>query len=57
MLNEVGLKNIEEQFKDLKSLGPVSIAGFMGITEKDERNRITRDAFDVSNYHSGNEEG
>ncbi len=37
------LKNIEEQFKDVKSIGPVSIATFMRITDKEEYDRITRD--------------
>jgi len=49
LMKEV-LKNIEEQFKDIKSLGPVSIARFMGITDKDERDRITRDAFELFQY-------
>jgi hypothetical protein len=44
------LKNIEEQFKDIKSHGPVSIATFMGITDKDEQDRITRDAFELFQF-------
>ena len=44
------LKNIEEHFKDIKSLGPVSIAKFMGITDKDEQDRITRDAFELFQF-------
>ena len=44
------LKNIQEHFKDIKSLGPVSIAKFMGITDKDEHDRITRDAFELFQF-------
>jgi hypothetical protein len=40
-LMKEALKNIEEHFKDIKSLGPVSIATFMGITDKEEHDRIT----------------
>jgi hypothetical protein len=42
-LMKEALRNIEEQFKDVKSIGPVSVATFMGITDKDEYDRITRD--------------
>jgi hypothetical protein len=44
------LKNIEEHFKDIKSLGPVSVVKFMGITDKDEHDRITRDAFELFRF-------
>ncbi len=44
------LKNIQDHFKDIKSLGPVSIAKFMGITDKEEHDRITRDAFEVFQF-------
>lgn len=46
-LMKEALKNIQGHFKDVKSLGPVSIAKFMGITDKDEQDRITRDAFEL----------
>ncbi len=46
-LMKEALKNIGEQFKDVKSLGPVSVARFMGITDGEEYDRITRDAFEV----------
>ena len=49
-LMKEALKNIQEQFKDIKSLGPVSIAKFLGITEKEEYDRITRDAFEVFRF-------
>ena len=49
-LMKEALKNLEEQFKDIKSLGPVSIATFMGITDKDERDRMTRDAFELFQF-------
>jgi hypothetical protein len=49
-LMQEALKNIEEHFKDIKSLGPVSIAKFMGITDKDEQDRITRDAFELFQF-------
>jgi hypothetical protein len=44
------LKNIQEHFKDIKSLGPVSIAKFMGITDKEEHDRITRDGFEIFQF-------
>jgi len=46
-LMKEAFKNIEEHFKDIKSLGPVSVAKFMGITDQEEYDRITRDAFEV----------
>lgn len=44
------LKNIEDNFKHIKSLGPVSVATFMGITDKEEFDRITRDAFELMQF-------
>jgi hypothetical protein len=44
------LRNIEEQFKDVKSIGPVSVATFMGITDKDEYDRMTRDAHELLQF-------
>jgi hypothetical protein len=44
------LKNLQEHFKDIKSLGPVSIAKFMGTTGKEEKDRITRDAFELFQF-------
>jgi hypothetical protein len=44
------LKNIQEHFKDIKSLGPVAIAKFIGITDKEEHDRITRDAFELFQF-------
>jgi hypothetical protein len=32
-LMKEALRNIEEQFKDVKLIGPVSVATFMGITD------------------------
>jgi len=49
-LMKEALKNIEEHFKDIKSLGPVSIAKFMGIADKDEQDRIIRDAFELFQF-------
>jgi hypothetical protein len=49
-LMKEALRNIEEQFKDVKSIGPVSVATFMGITEKDEYERITRDAYELLQF-------
>ncbi len=49
-LMKEALRNIEEHFKDIKSLGPVSIAKFMGITDRDEQDRITRDAFELFKF-------
>jgi hypothetical protein len=49
-LMKEALKNIQEHFKDIKSLGPVSIAKFMGITENGEHDRITRDAFEIFQF-------
>jgi len=49
-LMKEAFKNIEEQFKDIKSLGPVSVARFMGITDEEEYDRITRDAFEVFQF-------
>ncbi len=44
------LKNIQGHFKDIKSLGPVSIAKFMGITDKEEQDKITREAFELFQF-------
>src|SRR4030043_2221633 len=44
------LRNIEEQFKNVKSIGPVSVATFMGITDKDEYDRIARDAYELLQF-------
>ena len=49
-LMKEALKNIQEHFKDIKSLGPVSIANFMAITDKQEHDRITRDAFEIFQF-------
>ena len=49
-LMKEALKNIQEHFKDIKSLGPVSIARFMGITDREEHDRITRDAFELFQF-------
>jgi len=49
-LMKEALKNIQEHFKDIKSLGPVSIAKFLGITERGEHDRITRDAFELFQF-------
>ena len=49
-LMKEALKNVQEHFKDIKSLGPVSIAKFMGITDKEEHDRITRDAFELFQF-------
>ena len=49
-LMKEALKNLQEHFKDIKSLGPVSIAKFMGITDKEEHDRITRDAFELFQF-------
>jgi hypothetical protein len=49
-LMKEALKNIEEHFKDIKSLGPVSVAKFMGITDEEEQDRITRDAFELFQF-------
>jgi hypothetical protein len=49
-LMKEALRNIEEQFKDVKSIGPVSVATFMGITDKEEFDRITRDAYELLQF-------
>jgi hypothetical protein len=49
-LMKEALRNTEEQFKDVKSMGPVSVATFMGITDKDEYERITRDAYELLQF-------
>jgi hypothetical protein len=49
-LMKEALKNIEGHFKDIKSLGPVSIAKFMGITDREQHDRITRDAFELFQF-------
>ena len=49
-LMKEALKNIEEHFKDIKSLGPLSVAKFMGITDEEEHDRITRDAFELLQF-------
>lgn len=49
-LMKEALRNIEEQFKDVKSIGPVSVAKFMGITDKEENDRITRDAYELLQF-------
>jgi hypothetical protein len=49
-LMKEALRNIEEQFKDVKSIGPVSVATFMGITDKEEYDRITRDAYELLQF-------
>ena len=49
-LMKEALRNIEEQFKDVKSIGPVSVATFMGITDKEEYERITRDAYELLQF-------
>ena len=49
-LMKQALRNIQDQFKDVKSLGPVSIAKFMGIGNKEEHDRITRDAFELFQF-------
>jgi len=49
LMKEV-LRNIEEHFKDVKSIGPVSVATFMGIADKEEYDRITRDAYELLQF-------
>ena len=49
-LMKEALRNMEEQFKDVKSIGPVSVARFMGISDKDEYDRITRDACELLQF-------
>ncbi len=49
-LMKEALRNIEDQFKDVKSIGPVSVARFMGIIDKDEYDRITRDAYELLQF-------
>jgi len=49
-LMKEALRNIEEQFKDVKSVGPVSVATFMGITDREEYERITRDACELLQF-------
>ena len=49
-LMKEALKNIEEQFKDVKSIGPVSVVTFMGITDKEGYDRITRDAYELVQF-------
>ena len=44
------LKNIEEQFKDVKSIGPVSVGKFMGITDKEEFDRMIRDVYELLQF-------
>jgi len=49
-LMKEALRNIEEQFKDVKSIGPVSVVTFMGITDKEGYDRITRDAYELVQF-------
>src|SRR4030043_1013815 len=49
-LMKEALKNIGEHFKDTKSPGPVSVGKFMGITDEEEHDRITRDAFELLQF-------
>jgi hypothetical protein len=49
-LMKESLRYIEEQFKDIKSIGPVSVATFMGITDKEEFDRVTRDAYELLQF-------
>ncbi len=49
-LMKQALRNIQDHFKDVKSLGPVSIAKFMGISDKGAHDRITRDAFELFQF-------
>jgi len=49
-LMKEALRNIQEHFKYIRSLGPVSIAKFMGITDAGEYDRITRDAFELFQF-------
>jgi len=49
-LMKEALRNIEEHFKDIKSLGPVSVAKFTGITDEGEYDRITRDACELLQF-------
>ena len=49
-LMDEALRNIEEHFKDIKSLGPLSVVTFMGITDEGEYDRITRDAFELLQF-------
>jgi hypothetical protein len=49
-LMKEAIKNIEEQFRDVKSIGPVSVSAFMGITDKEEYDRITRDAYELLQF-------
>jgi len=49
-LMKEALKNIEEQFKDVTSIGPISVATFMGITDREEYDRITRDAYELLQF-------
>lgn len=44
------LRDIEDEFKDVKSFGPVSVARFMGITDREEFERITRDAYELLQF-------
>ena len=49
-LMKEALRNIEEQFKDVKSIGPLSVVTFMGITDKEGYDRITRDAYELVQF-------
>ncbi len=49
-LMKEALRNIEEQFKDVKSIGPVSVARSMGTTDREEFERITRDAYELFQF-------
>ncbi len=49
-LMKEAVRNIGEQFKDINSFGPVSVAEFMGINDEEEYERITRDAFEVLEF-------
>jgi hypothetical protein len=49
-LMKEALRNIEGQFKNVKSMGPVSVATFMAITDKEEFDRVTRDAYELLQF-------
>jgi hypothetical protein len=48
--NEGSPEEYRRTVKDVKSIGPVSVATFMGITDKDEYDRMTRDAYELLQF-------
>ena len=45
-----GLEAAQESFKSIDSMGPVAIANFLELPDGEEKDIVTRDAFEMVNY-------